>query len=113
MNIYTDLLLLAAIVVYIVDVSGFTQGWRALVARWLKVEKLRELPPWDCGKCMTWWICAIYAICANYATLPVLAYCAALSLLSEPIGQFMHYTREIVGTAFRAIYTLICKPKKK
>ena len=59
-NIYTDLLLLAAITVYVVDVSGFTDSWRTLVARWLKVQKLRDLPPFDCGKCMTWWTCAVY-----------------------------------------------------
>ena len=111
MNIYIDLLLLAAIVIYIVDVSGFTQGWRSLVAKWLGVAELKALPPWDCGQCMTWWTCAIYAVCAKYATLPVLAYCAALSLLSEPIGQFMHACRRLVGVIPHMIHALCRKMK--
>lgn len=113
-NIYTDLLLLAAITVYVVDVSGFTDSWRSLVAGWLKVQKLRDLPPFDCGKCMTWWTCAVYAMCAGYATLPVLAFCALLSLLSEPVGQLMHAVRELLGTMVRMLYTLTqWEPKQK
>ena len=50
-----QLLLLAASVTYIVDVSGFTESWRALLARVLHIrpENLRALPPFDCGKCAT------------------------------------------------------------
>ena len=103
MKIYTDLLLLALLTVYVVDVSGFTQSWRDLLARWLKVAELRPLPPFDCGKCATWWICAIYALCTGCATLPVLAACALLSLLSEPIGQLMHAVRELAGILPRKI----------
>jgi hypothetical protein len=112
MKIYTDILLLALLTVYVVDVSGFTQGWRSLVAGWLKVQHLRDLPPFDCGKCMTWWVCAIYAVCAKYATLPVFAYCGLLSLLSEPIGQLMHATRELLGLLPRYLLSL-CVPRKK
>ena len=50
-----QLLLLAASVTYIVDVSGFTESWRALLARVLHIrpDQLRALPPFDCGKCAT------------------------------------------------------------
>lgn len=112
MKIYLDLLLLAALTIYVVDVSGFTQSWRSLIAGWLKVKELRPLSPFDCGQCMTWWVCAIYAVCAKCATLPVLTYCAALSLLSVPIGQLMHAIRELLAAAVRIIFS-ICTPKKK
>ena len=112
MKIYTDLLLLAAIVIYIVDVSGFTQSWRSLIAGWLKVQHLRDLPPFDCGKCMTWWSCLLCSIFAHQFTFPVIAYCALLSLLSEPIGQFMHAARELLGLLPRFLFSL-CLPKTK
>jgi hypothetical protein len=94
MKTYIDLLLIAAITIYIVDLSGFTQSWRAAVAKWLKVRELKPLKPFDCGQCMTWWVCIIYALCVGGFTLPVLAYTALLSFLSFPIGQLCISIRE-------------------
>lgn len=97
MSIYLQLLLLAVVVVYCVDVSGFTQSWRNLLARWLGLpngDALRPLPPFDCGKCATWWACVIYTLAAGEFSLPALAFCAALSLLSETICSLMLFIRE-------------------
>ena len=43
MGIYIDLLMVALITIYIVDISGFTQSWRDALARWLKVSTLKPL----------------------------------------------------------------------
>lgn len=94
MGIYIDLLMVALITIYIVDISGFTQSWRSLVATKLHIPRLRPLPPFDCGKCMTWWVCLIYAACTGHFTLPVIAYCALLSHLSIPLGEAMIFIRE-------------------
>ena len=94
MIIYIDLLLIAVITIYIVDLSGFTQSWRAAVAKWLKVRELKPLKPFDCGQCMTWWVCIIYALSMGEFSLPVLAYTALLSFLSLPIGQLFISIRE-------------------
>lgn len=94
MGAYLDLLLVAAITIYIVDLSGFTQSWRAALAKWLKVRELKPLKPFDCGQCMTWWVCIIYALSIGEFSLPVLAYTALLSFLSLPIGQLFISIRE-------------------
>ena len=94
MGIYIDLLLVALITIYIVDISGFTQSWRSLVATKLNISRLRPLPPFDCGKCMTWWVCLIYALCTGQLSLPVIAYSALLSHLSNPIGEALIFIRE-------------------
>ena len=93
-GIYIDLILVAVIAIYIVDVSGFTESWRDALARWLKVTNLRPLPPFDCGTCMAWWSCLIYAICVGEFSLGTIAVSAMLSLLSIPIGQGMIFIRE-------------------
>jgi hypothetical protein len=64
--IYIDLLLVALVTIYVVDISGFTESWRSLVATKLHVSRLKPLPPFDCGKCMTWWVCLIYALCTGH-----------------------------------------------
>ena len=94
MRIYIDLLLLAAITIYIVDLSGFTLEWRMALAKRIGAKVLRPIKPFDCGQCMTWWVCIIYALCSGSFSLPVLAYIAALSFLSIPIGQICIFIRE-------------------
>ena len=94
MSIFTDLILVAVITVYIVDLSGFTDSWRSLLSRWLHITSLRPLPPFDCGKCATWWVCLIYAWCNWGLTLPVIAFSALLSFMSVPIGNAMLFIRE-------------------
>ena len=51
MSTYFELLLVAAIVVYIVDLSGFTQTWLGWLSKLLK-GPVRQLRPFSCGQCM-------------------------------------------------------------
>ena len=96
MNIYLAQLLLAAVVVYVVDVSGFTQSWRGLLARKLGIreDNLRPLPPVDCGKGATLWACLILAAVRGQLTLTTIAASAGLSLLSLPISALLLFIRE-------------------
>lgn len=95
MKAMLDILLLAIVVIYIVDVSGFTDAWRDALAKFLKVSALKPLRPFDCGKCMTWWTCLIYAICTGNFTIPVIAFIALLSLLSVPIGNLLYLLQDV------------------
>ena len=104
--IYVDMLLIAAITIYIVDLSGFTQSWRAALAKWLKVKELKSLKPFDCGQCMTWWVCIIYALSIGEFSLPVLAYTALLSFLSLPIGQLFIFIKESMLQAINKLMQL-------
>ena len=94
MNTYIQLLLVAAITIYIVDISGFTESWRSILAGMLHLGRLKPLPPFDCGKCMTWWVCLIYALCVGCLSLGTIAFAALLSHLSIPIGAFLIFIRE-------------------
>ena len=96
MQIYIDLLLLAFITIYVVDISGFTESWRTALARSLKISEsvMRPLKPFDCGKCMTWWVCLIYPICTRDISLGTIAFAALLSHLSNPIGEGLIFIRE-------------------
>ena len=94
--IYLELLLVTSVVIYIVDLSGFTQGWRTMLAKWLNISEssLKPLPPFDCSKCAVWWIGIIYCLCTDTISLPIIAYIALLSYMSIPIGQFFIFVRE-------------------
>lgn len=94
MKSYIDILLVAIVTIYIVDLSGFTDSWRSLVATKLGIKALKPLPPFDCGLCMTWWVCVIYSLCTGSFSLGTLTYIAVLSFLSIPIGQVLIFIKE-------------------
>lgn len=107
--IYAHLATLAAIVVYIVGVSGFTHSWRNALARILGIreEHMRPIKPFDCPACMTWWVCVIYAIAVHQFSLWTVAASAVLSLLSIPIQDFMLLIREGLLALLRKIWKKI------
>ena len=100
MGIYIELLLVALVTIYVVDLSGVTESWRSLVATKLHISRLRPLPPFDCGKCMTWWVCLIYPICTGDISLGTIAFAALLSHLSNPIGEGLIFIREWITWIF-------------
>ncbi len=93
-NAYIDSALAALAAVYVTDVSGFTDSWRSLTARLLGVNRLRPLPPFDCGECMAFWSALITAAVLGVPLLTALAWACLCSLLSAPAGQAMLLLRE-------------------
>ena len=90
MNIYIQLLLLAWVVVFIVDLSDVTGE----LASWLHREKLRK--PWSCSLCMTWWTGLIWALTTGSLTWGVVAYLAALAFFTNPLALLADNLREFI-----------------
>lgn len=90
MSIYINLLLLACVVTWVVDCSGFTDSLLEAASRFTKrynLPPVTSLRPFTCELCATWWACLIYAIAAGRFSLPVLAYCAALAGFSKTLAN--------------------------
>lgn len=97
MSIYIDLLLLAAIVVYIVDLSGFKDTLLNAASRFTakhNLPRVKSLRPFTCALCSVWWATLIYAACTGDLSLPIITYCAALSFFSNTLSQFLLFIRE-------------------
>ena len=102
MSIYLSLLLLSCVVVYVVDLSGWTQTWLGWLSRFTTrhgYPPVKELRPFSCSLCMTWWICLLYAYLRNSFTLPVVAYIAGLSFLSITLRELFIFIRETLTNA--------------
>ena len=93
MKAIIDIILVALVTIYIVDLSGFTETLLKVISAY-KGRKITELKPFSCSLCMVWWVCLIYAAIAGILTLPVVALIALLSLLSVPFGQLLMLIRE-------------------
>lgn len=87
MSIYIQQLILAWVVVFVIDLSGFTDAWRDALTRALHLHELRPLKPFDCSLCMTWWVTLIYPICTGDFSLLTIATAAALAFMSSTISR--------------------------
>lgn len=104
--IYAELVTVAAIVVYIVGVSGFTQSWRGVLAGWVHLQEhqLRPLKPFDCPTCMVFWSCLGWSLYRGSLGLWTVAEAAGLSLLAIPIQDFLLFIREGLCAALRRLF---------
>ena len=93
MKTIIDLILVALVTIYIVDLSGFTETLLKVISAY-KGRKITELKPFSCSLCMVWWVCLIYAAIVGNLTIPVVALIALLSILSVPFGQLLILIRE-------------------
>ena len=93
MKAIIDIILVALVTIYIVDLSGFTETLLKVISAY-KGRKITELKPFSCSMCMVWWVCLIYAVIVGNLTIPVVALIALLSLLSVPFGQLLILIRE-------------------
>ena len=87
MKTIVDLILLALITIYIVDLSGFTDTWLKALSAY-KGRKIGQLKPFSCRLCMV-------------------AFSALLSMMSVPIGQLLMLIREAILKAINLLMELL------
>lgn len=93
MKAIIDIILVAVITIYIVDLSGFTETLLKVISAY-KGRKITELKPFSCSLCMVWWVCLAFLLMSAKLSLPMVAFIALLSFLSAPIGQLLILIRE-------------------
>lgn len=106
MKTIIDLILVALVTIYIVDLSGFTETWLSFLSHY-KGRKITELKPFSCSLCMVWWVCLIYAAIVGNLTIPVVAFIALLSFLSVPCGQLLMLIREAILKVINKLMDLL------
>lgn len=95
MKAIVELILVAMITIYVVDLSGFTDTWLKFLSAY-KGRKITELKPFSCSLCMVWWVCLAFLLMSAKLTLPLVAFSALLSFLSVPLGQILVLLREVI-----------------
>ncbi len=95
MKAIVELILVALVTIYVVDLSGFTDTWLKFLSAY-KGRKITELKPFSCSLCMVWWVCLTYLVITSQLTLSLVAFTALLSFLSIPMGQILILLREVM-----------------
>ena len=97
--IICEILLLAAIVVFVVDLSGFTESWRRPLSDWLHRKTgymIKHFPPFDCSLCLTFWAGLIWLAVRSAFTLPNVAFVCFAAYLTIPIGTTLTALRDLL-----------------
>lgn len=86
-TIYLNIIYIATIMVFVIDLSGFNETYKKCVAYMLKTraEHIKNL----CSLCFTWWTCNIYLLYINSFTLCNIFYITIVSFLTPVIGDLM------------------------
>ena len=94
-----NLLLIATIVCYVVDISGVINSTKIFI--WWLVFKNEKpfnnfnLKPFDCSLCMVFWVGLLYIIFTDFTLLNIFYVCM-LSLLSSTITYFLNIIKDII-----------------
>ena len=94
MKAIIDIILVALVTIYIVDLSGFTETWLNILSNY-RGRKITGLKPFSCSLCMVWWVCMIFSLVTGECSIPMVAFIALLSFLSVPLGQLLMLIREV------------------
>lgn len=111
MGTIINLICLAVIIVFIVDISGVIthiKEWVSLTLTHWKIRKSNfSIKPFDCSLCMTWWCGLIYLLCVGKFTLPFIMAVALLGLFSNTIKNFLLLISDIFDTIIAKINRLL------
>lgn len=106
-----NLTLIAAIVVFIVDISGAVDSLKSGLKWILTKGKMKnsdyQLKPLDCSLCMTFWSGIIYLLITNNFTLPYLAFVCLLACFTGVIKTSILLVEDILIKITQLIYKLI------
>lgn len=110
MNIYVKILLTAWLVVFVVDLSGFTQSWKNALGRWLHVDAYNlAVKPFDCSLCMTWWVTLLVVLRNGQLSFATTAFCALCALFSDVMATTTIAVKDAILATLDMIYKAIKK----
>lgn len=101
--------LIAALMVYIIDLSGFTESWKGWVSSRFG-GRCRVGRPFDCSLCATWWLSLLYLIVTGNLSLPGVAGAGLVSYLTYPIGCLLSSLRDLLLKVCSLIDKLTARP---
>ena len=110
--IYSNLILIQIIIVYLLDLSGGMTSIKQMIWKWLHPNRIYQpfsFKPFDCSLCMTWWVGLIYIIAAGEFSIYTLLCVAMVSALSTPIGNIITLMRELLTAGINAIENRLWK----
>ena len=106
--LYTNLLMMCLVLVFIIDISGVVDHIKRLVWRFAYKGKREyrdfEAKPFDCSLCATWW-CGLIYLCFTSLTWCNVAYVAFLAFMTPVFKDLLNMVKDFIAKMIDAIYT--------
>lgn len=105
-NILINILLIACVMVFALDISGFYQEITSNISGWLtngKIKKPIMIKPFCCSLCMTFWCSIIYIIYSGCFTIPMIAYCCLMAYMTTVISDLLRLFTDILKSCILKI----------
>lgn len=92
----TDLLIITAVVVFIVDLSGFSDSLLTTANRIVRPygRKFSSLKPFTCSLCSAWWLGLLYLLVTHRFTIAGIGVVAACSLLTGVMANALMLAKD-------------------
>ena len=104
---FKDIILIALVVVFIVDLSGAVESLKNFIK--INGRTVKYLKPFDCSLCMTFWTGLFYLVCVGAFTLPNVAAVCLVALCTSIFKEFAVMCMEAIKAVIRVVYRLIDK----
>lgn len=109
-----ELFLIALMIVYVTDITGFPGEMLRVVWRYAyKSKPFPEDLSWsdihpllkvcECSRCQTWWVTFIVTICCGCLSIPMAAYCMLLSFLTPVFKDLLVLSLDFIARMFEVV----------
>lgn len=100
MSIYIQLAILAGVITWVVDCSGFRETILEVASKFtgrFGYGPVKSLRPFTCDLCAVWWGTIIYSACVGEFSLLVVGWCAVLAHFSFTLAKFFIFLNEALS----------------
>lgn len=104
-----NMMLAAVAVVFIVDLSGFSDTVCDVWARLIHAKGVESVKPFTCSLCMTFWVTNIVALCDGWLCWESVVASCILALMADTIGQALMTAKDIAKAILHIINYLTDK----
>ena len=102
--IFSNLLLIAFIIVFIIDYSGFIDEMDKALTKAFKSRVPLHIPkPFSCSLCLTTWAGLIYLLCVHQLTLFHIGLVAVLAIFTPEILAIIYFMKDLFNNIMDSI----------
>lgn len=105
MGIYTELVVLAVIIVILIDLSGFVQSLESGLSKWLGI-KCHIPRPWSCSFCLYHHVSLIITILTKDINLYVYAMILLISYMTPIIKDILIFIKDMMAQIITILYKI-------
>lgn len=106
--IILNIFLLAFIIVFCIDYSGFIEEADKILTKALRSKVPLHIPkPFSCGTCLVWWSGLIYLLAIGKFTFAYIAVVAIASALTPEILSIIYFIKDFVNMIFDCFEKII------